>query len=366
VTDGSVAADGRARVDGGPGFDGTIFYVTSDDGSLYAYQEGTWAQVGKWTGLPILDGVRGSDADPKTGILYLTHGGSGAFSLNLGSKTTTGSLLAWNLVTNKVVFDVHFNHGVDQLAVGDGLVYVPSGEFTNDTLWHYYRAADGSPINTESGGRGPHDSIFLNGHRYYGGTQDTFLYVLGLAAQPIKVGPSPSRTAGVRPYTVNAAETRAYITWSAFRGFSVGELPSGRILSTVNFGTPCDLAAPSHGMTLSPDGTEVYVLDACVNQVRVYDSSDAPQLKATIDFAHKMYPGTERPCPWDCAKDGWLLHSRDGKYVYIGNSGDIIDTATHKNSAYLATLAECRHGFLEMMWSNGVITGTSTHVGIGY
>ena len=52
--------------------------------------------------------------------------------------------------------------------------------------------------------------------------------------------------------------------------------------------------------------------------------------------------------------------------MYIGNSGDIIDTATHQNTAYLAPLAECRHGFLEMMWSHGVITGTSTHVGIGY
>ncbi|HLZ09713.1 MAG TPA: hypothetical protein VKT80_14075, partial [Chloroflexota bacterium] len=313
-------------------------------------------------------GVRGSDMDVQTGILYLTHGGAGpgAFQVNVGAKTANGSLLAWDLVANKVVFDVHFDHGVDQLAVGNGLVYVPSGEFTNDTTWYYYKASDGSPINSESGSKGPHDTLFLHGNRYYGGMQDTYLYVLGLAPQPIKVGPSPSATAGVRPFTVNAAETRMYITWSAFRGFSVAELPSGRILKTVNFGQPCALAAPSHGMSLAPDRSEIYVLDTCLNQVRVYDSSDSPALKATIDFAHKMYPGTENPCAWDCAKDGWLLHSRNGRYVYVGNAGDIIDTSTHRVTAYLPTLAECRHGFLEVMWSNGVIVDTSTHTGVGY
>jgi hypothetical protein len=108
------------------------------------------------------------------------------------------------------------------------------------------------------------------------------------------------------------------------------------------------------------------VLDTCVNQIRVYDSTDTPGLKATVSLAHDIHPGTEQPCPWDCDKDGWILHSRDGKFVYVGNSGDIIDTATRQPTAYLPTLANCRHGFLEMIWTDGVLTGTSSHTGLGY
>jgi hypothetical protein len=263
------------------------------------------------------------------------------------------------------VYDTKFTHGVDQIAVGVNTIYVPSGEYTNDRNWYYVNDVDGSPAGTEPGGMNPHDTIFRNGHRYYGGTEDTYLYVLGTNVP--KVGPSPSGTAGVRPYTINGAETRAFITWSNFRGFSVGDLTTGKILKTVNFGDNfCGLAAPSHGMTLSPDNSEVYVLDTCMNQIRVYDGSDNPMLKATIDLEHKIHPGTENPCVWDCDKDGWITHSRDGKYVYVGDSGDVIDTTTHKPATYLDKLANCRHGFIEMDWTKGVITGTATHVGMGY
>ena len=345
-------------------YDGPVFYVTSNDGSFYSYQEGTWKPLDKWTGLPITDAARGIDADPVKGIVYISHGGAGPNSV--GSATTTGSLLAWSLYQNKVVYDTKFNHGVDQIAVGSNVIYVPSGEYTNDRTWYYVNDIDGSQAGTEPGGMNPHDTIFRNGHRYYGGTQDTYLYILGLAGVP-KVGPSPSGTAGVRPYTINGSETRAFITWSNFRGFSVGDLTTGKILKTVNFGDNfCGLAAPSHGMTLSPDNSEVYVLDTCMNQVRVYDGSDNPMLKVTIDLEHQIHPGTENPCVWDCDKDGWITHSRDGKYVYVGDSGDVIDTTTHKPATYLDKLANCRHGFIEIDWTKGVITGTPTHVGMGY
>src|SRR2546429_5293517 len=32
------------------------------------------------------------------------------------------------------------------------------------------------------------------------------------------------------------------------------------------------------------------------------------------------------PCAYDCLGDGWLHHSLDGRYVFVGDSGDVIDT----------------------------------------
>src|SRR5262249_40972798 len=202
---------------------------------------------------------------------------------------------------------------------------------------------------------------------YYGGRHDNFLRIVGIGAGA--VGPSPSSCDGVRPFTVNAAETRVWITWTHYRGFSVGNVATGAILSSVNFGpvpgnyTP---TAASHGISLSPDGGEVYVLDTPNNQVRVYDGSDAPALRATISLSHAIFPGNESPCAYDCLRDGWLLHSRDGNFVYVGDSGDIIDTRTRQAVHYLAPLGQCRHGLIEIEWSRGAVIGTTTHFGMSY
>ena len=170
----------------------------------------------------------------------------------------------------------------------------------------------------------------------------------------------------MRPFSINGSETRAYIAWSNYRGFSVGDLTTGKIIKSVSFGgNPC-IIAPSHGVSLSPDNKEVYVMDSCVDTIRAYTATDDPQPIAAIPLTHKIHGGTEQACAWDCSKDGWVMHSRDGKYVYIGDSGDVIDTATHTVTTYLDLLANCRHGFLDIVWKNGQIVDTSTHVGLGY
>jgi YVTN family beta-propeller protein len=360
------AAGGGAAGTGGPAslnnFDGPVFYITHGDGTLHAIQEGTWKEIGMWSGVPTQDDVRGVDADADAGILYFTHGASGPNSNGIADKK--GSLAAWSFYQNKIIYDVKLVHGVDAPSYGEGVVYVPDGEYTNDRLWYYYKATDGTLIGTEPGGMNPHDTIWKNGHRYYGGTEDTYLYVLGL---PItKVGPSPSGTAGVRPFTVNGSETRAFITWSNYRGFSVGDLTTGKLIKSVNFGGNVCHIAPSHGITISPDNKEVYVMDSCVDTIRAYTATDDPQPVAAVALTHKIHGGNEQACAWDCGKDGWVTHSRDGKYVYVGDSGDVIDTTTHAVTAYIDLLANCRHGFIEMDWDHGKIVGTATHVGLGY
>jgi hypothetical protein len=50
----------------------------------------------------------------------------------------------------------------------------------------------------------------------------------------------------------------------------------------------------------------------------------------------------ESACAYDCLKDGWLHHSRDGRYVFVGDSGDVIDTTLRKTAMTLPALANSR------------------------
>jgi DNA-binding beta-propeller fold protein YncE len=356
--DARVAADAAASPDSGVVTSAQLF-VTSDDGTLYAFEVGTWTLVSQWSGLPFGDGVRGIDADPQAGVLYVAHGGD--------STSSSGSLFAWDLSSHSARYDVRFAHGIDQLALGGGRIYMPAGEIASSQSWYVLDASDGSQLGVETGGLGPHNTIYQNGHRYYGGRLSSYLSVQGIGAG--QIGPSPSGETGVRPFTLNALETRVWITWTRYRGFSIGDLASGAIITSVEFGPiPAGYSptAASHGISLSPDGTELYVLDTPYNAVRVYDGTDQPNLIANVPLAHPIFPGDESPCAYDCPRDGWLLHSRDGLFVYVGDSGDIIDTRTRTVTANLAPLANNRHGYIELDYADGALVGTTTHFGRSY
>jgi hypothetical protein len=50
----------------------------------------------------------------------------------------------------------------------------------------------------------------------------------------------------------------------------------------------------------------------------------------------------ESRCAYNCLKYGWLHHSRDGRYVFVGESGDVIDTTLRKTAMTLPALANSR------------------------
>ena len=62
--------------------------------------------------------------------------------------------------------------------------------------------------------------------------------------------------------------------------------------------------------------------------------------------------GDESPCSHACGRIGSLQHSSDGRFVYVGDSGDVIDTQTRKKVANLEALHNSRV-FLEMDWVDG-------------
>jgi WD40 repeat protein len=338
-----------------------------DDGRISVYDMGNAQQLVKTITLPqTSDGIRGAAVAPASHLLFISHGGD-------GGGNGDGSVLAYDLLGERVVWSVRLSSGIDSGAVSpDGSrLYMPSGENASSGIWNVLDTRTGAVIGTIQGGAGAHNTIASRDGRYVylGGRNHDYLDVYETATGHVsEIGPL---VGGVRPFTVNGSNTVAFTTATGFDGFQVSSVTSRRVLFTVSFGAvPSGFrySAPSHGISLSPDETQLYVVDAVHKQVQVYDVSGvargvAPKHVGAIPVAG--WGGSETPCAYDCAQDGWLQHSLDGRFVYVGDSGEVIDTATRGVLTTLPTLANTRK-FLEIDWSGGVPVATSGRSGTGY
>jgi hypothetical protein len=112
---------------------------------------------------------------------------------------------------------------------------------------------------------------------------------------------------------------------------------------------------PSHGLSLAPDRPELWVLDAPNSVVHVFDVSQLPGKppRRLEDIRlSKPISGDENPCKRACGRIGSLLHSADGRFVYVGDAGDVIDTRTREIVANLEALHNSRVQ-LEVDWVGG-------------
>jgi len=317
--------------------------------------------------LPTEAGVRGVVASPVTHMLYVSYGSdSGA----------GGSLLEYDLIAQRVVWQKTYAHGIDSMAITpDGkTIYMPDGEASSDGKWYIVDANSGNDTGVIIGGTGPHNTVVsLNGkHVYLGSRYTPYLTVVDTATNQVIQKIGPLKGDGVRPFTINGRETLVYMSTTGFLGFQVGDIQTGKILYTVPIqGFTWDGSGatdPSHGISLSPDEKELYVLDWANNYVHVFDVSQvpaaAPRQVADIPLSRSMHHN-ESPCAYDCLADGWLQHSADGRFVYVGDDGDVIDTASRKVVANLDPLYNSRK-MLEIDWQNGVPIFTTSRQGMGY
>jgi DNA-binding beta-propeller fold protein YncE len=307
--------------------------------------------------IPRLRGIRGVAGSSRTRMLYVSYGSD--------TDAGNGHLLAFDLVRGQVAWDRAYPFGIDSMAISkDGnKIYMPTGELSNGGAWKVLSASNGDVIGTIAGGRGPHNTVMGTSGRwvYLGPRKDNYLYVASTATNQVvrKVGPLYS---GVRPFTVNKRETIAYTTATALLGFQVSSLNTNRVLYTVpikgfswdpNVFVP---SAPSHGIALSPNGKRLWVLDAPNSYVHAFDVSRVPARRprqiANVRLSKPMV-GDESPCAYDCARDGWVQLSREGRFLYVGDSGDVVDTRTFKVIANLPALRNTRKA-LEIWWRGGV------------
>src|SRR5581483_11298319 len=104
-------------------------YVFPDE-AVYVYDMDNGFRLVQKISLPGVTGVRGAVASPRTHTLYISHGGDGDGNGN-------GSLLAYDLLGGKVLWDRHYNSGIDSMALSTGgsRIYMPDGELSSDGTW---------------------------------------------------------------------------------------------------------------------------------------------------------------------------------------------------------------------------------------
>jgi len=110
---------------------------------------------------------------------------------------------------------------------------------------------------------------------------------------------------------------------------------------------------PSHGIALTPDERELWVVDGANNCVHVFDATVMPpRQEATIHL--RDFPG-------------WISFSIDGHHAY-SSTGEIIDTATRE---IVATLTDetgrqvQSEKLLEIVFEDGKVVRAGNQFGIG-
>jgi Fibronectin type III domain len=318
--------------------------------------------------------IRGAAACPSTHILYASYGHD-------SSASGGGFMLAYDLLAERTLWTHSYAEGIDSMANTPDckMIYMPVGEASSASSWNVLEASTGNILSKIEGGAGPHNTIVsLNGERVYMGPRNSgYLTVAETATNKVIKKIGPLLNGGVRPFTINGKETLAFTTATGYLGFQVSSITSGQVLYTVPVSPSSEFpytpgqpgpSSPSHGISLSPDEKEVWVIDQPNSYVHVYDITglpgSAPTQVANIKLTRQM-TGTQVGCTYDCLREGWLQHSLDGRYLYVGDSGDVIDTKTRQSIANLEPLYNSRV-FLEVDWSGGVPVATSTRSGVGY
>lgn len=272
--------------------------------------------------------------------------------------STLTKLYCVDLVAEKTLWEKALPGGCDRMSITpDGkTIYIPSLEKDH---WNVVDAGSGDVIaSLETKNRAHNTVIGLDGTKaYLGGISSPLLPVADTKLHKIvaHVGPFGG---GIRPFTVNAAQTLAYVNVNGLLGFEIGDLKSGKLLHRIEVtgykqGMVKRHGCPSHGVGLTPDEREVWVCDAANQRLHVFDNTASPP-KQTHSIAVREQPG-------------WITFSRDGKHAYP-STGEIIDVVS-KAIAFQLTDERGREvhseKVIEIIFLDGAIAWVGDQFGVG-
>lgn len=189
--------------------------------------------------------------------------------------------------------------------------------------------------------------------RYAGGRGALVDLRTGRVTRGVAPPPAPSETIRVPAGNVE------YSTRPHELGFRMRLADSGRVTrirpSGFSWNPRFGPDPPDHGLALGPDGSTVWVLDAPNSAVHVYRASVDGRPPRHLEDVRLSKPlsGKESPCTHPrCERLGSLLASADGRYVYVGDAGDVIDAEKREVLANLEALHQSRL-LIETDWIEG-------------
>ena len=224
-----------------------------------------------------------------------------------------------------MVWDKELEGGCDRMALSpDGAtLYVPSFEGPH---WNVVEAATGATVAKVVTDSGAHNTLWsADGARVYlAGLRSPLLSVVDPKTHTVvkTVGPF---SASIRPFTVNAAQTRCYVNVNDLLGFEIGDLETGQKLHRVEVpgfekGPVARHGCPSHGIGLTPDEKELWVADGHNQAMHVFDNTVMPpRLVTTLKLR-------DQP--------GWITFSIDGAHAYP-STGEVFEVRSKKRVAAL-------------------------------
>jgi DNA-binding beta-propeller fold protein YncE len=170
----------------------------------------------------------------------------------------------------------------------------------------------------------------------------------------------------VRPFVINHDATRVYANLNNLLGFEIADVKTGEVIKRIE--APAEMwkakwgdlsqrfyghGCPSHGIAMTPDESEIWVVDNINYGVLVYDNTgEWPVLKMT-------FPTT--------ASADWITMGLDGQYAFL-SSADVVDVKTKKIVGQMKDeYGKPMHSekYLEMAFSNGKLLRTVSQFGEG-
>ena len=272
--------------------------------------------------------------------------------------STIGSLQCIDLITEKPVWEKTYAAGCDRMSISpDGkTIYLPS--FEGDD-WKVVDAKTGDVLHRIVLHSGAHNTIYgPDGKKVYlEGLKSNYLAVVNSGDQKVisEVGPFQNN---IRPFTINAEQSRCYVNVNGLLGFEIGDLRTGKKINHIEVegfhtGPVKRHGCPSHGIALTPGEQEIWLSDGFNESIHIFNvSKEKVNQTGTIKLS-------DQP--------GWITFSLDGKYA-LPSTGDIIDTKTRKIIATLrdetgATVQSEK--MVEMQFAGGRPVKAGDQFGIG-